>query len=176
MASTTYEPIMAALLAKLKAACGNTFLTYERGIKTIDDLAQRVNATGLALRQPALFLFDGIGFGGGLIHYEQRGRGRPTVRIMSRSIIVYARAFGPGGAPDGTPRGPAPDVTGGQVFHPLIEAVEAAFRLTDSEGALTLGGLVSHCWIEGEGHLLATELDPVNGQGMATLPIKIMVP
>lgn len=166
---------MNALLTLLQNGAGASFQTYQRGIIMLEQVAQ-TKINNVALKQPALFLYDGVGLGGGTIHYEQRGRSRPVVRIMSRTIILYAQAPGPANLPGGTPAGPQPGITGGNVFHPLIEAVEAVFQQTDSQGALTLGGLVSHCWLEGDGHLIGTELDPVTGQGMATLPVKIMVP
>ena len=177
MTSTLYEPIMVALLTLLQNGTSGVFSTYQRGIVMLEQLAQ-AKVNNQPLRQPALFLYDGVGFGEGKIKYEQRGRSRPPVRIIERTIVLYAKAPVTAGQTDGSVGGPIAGVTatGGPVFHPLIEAVEAVFQQTDSQGALTLGNLVSHCWLEGEGVLIPTEIDPVNGQGMATLPVKIMVP
>jgi hypothetical protein len=49
------------------------------------------------------------------------------------------------------------------------------FDASDSEGALTLGRTVSHCWIEGDSHWLTGDIDP-GGQGMLTIPVQIMIP
>jgi hypothetical protein len=178
--STLYDPIMNALLALLKSATGyNTpsqvFQFYQRGIIPWEMLAQTNNNQPL-IRQPALFLYDGVGFGGGTTEYEQRGRSRPVVRVITRTIIIYAQQLSAGGVPGGVTGGPIVATSGaGPVFHPLIEAVEGVFTTTDSQGALTLGGLVSHCWLEGEAWIATSEVDP-QGQGMAKLLVKIMVP
>jgi hypothetical protein len=176
-----YEPIMTALLAYLKAnIAANTFNTFQRGIVMWDELS-RVQNNLPVMRQPALFLYDGVGFGGGKTKYEQRGRGTPPVRIMDRTIVIYARMPNPGGLPGGGLGGEAVQnfmtASGAAVLHPLIEAVETAIGTSDtaSQGTLTLSGLVSHCWLEGDGMVLSPDIDE-NGQGMATLPIRIMVP
>jgi hypothetical protein len=166
---SVYEPIMAALLALLQTKCGATFGYYSRRFITWENLIQNVQTGSSPISQPALFLYDGIGFGGGRTKYEQRGRGRPPVRILLRTIVVYARI--PGG---GTAQGPDALTPGGSVFAPLAESIETAL-LPDSEGALTLGGLVSHCWIDGESHWVVGDIDP-GGQGMLTMPVQIMLP
>ena len=175
-----YDPVMNALLAYLQAKISPyTFLTFRRGIVMWEQLAMLQNGQPI-IRQPALFLFDGVGFGGGRTTYQQRGRGRPVVQIIYRTIVLYAQATAIGAQPGGQGGGPVimsstPGSGGGSYFHPLIEAVESALTISDSEGTLTLGGLVSHCWLQGDGHLVSPDIDP-GGQGMATLPIRIMVP
>ena len=165
---STYEPIMTALLALLQAKCGGTFQTYKRRFVMWEQLAQQVPA----IAQPALFLFDGVGLGGGRIKYAQKQRGLPPRRTLLRTIVLYAQI--PGG---GTPGGPDATTPGGTVLGPLAESVEAALATVDDpvQGTLTLGGLVSHCWIEGDGHWVVGDIDP-NGQGMVTIPVNIMVP
>jgi hypothetical protein len=37
-----------------------------------------------------------------------------------------------------------------------------------------LGGLVSHCYLKGNGLIMTGEIDPSRGQGMATLPLEIL--
>jgi hypothetical protein len=173
MASTVYEPIMTALYGRLQTYCavgnGGLFSTVTRYFRTWEALIQDIQSGASPLSQPALILYDGIGFGGGKTKYEQRGRGRPPVRVLMRTIVCYATL--PGGT---TAPGPDGTTSGGAVFAPLVENIEAAFA-PDSEGALTLGGLVSHCWIEGESHWITGEIDP-GGQGMFTIPVHIMVP
>jgi hypothetical protein len=162
---STYEPIMTALLAMLQTNCGATFSGYHRRFMTWE----AVIAATPAILQPALFLYDGVGLGGGKTRYHERGRGRPPVRVISRTIVVYAQT--PGG---GTPGGPDATTAGGTVFGPLAESIENAF-VPDSEGAVTLGRTVSHAWIEGDSFWITPDIDP-QGQGMLTVPVQIMIP
>lgn len=176
----SYEQIMNALLAYLKAQIpANTFLTFRRGVVQWQELGRVVNGVPI-MRQPALFLYDGPGFGGGRVRYEQRSRSLPVIRILHRTVIIYQRTPAAGGFPGGSLGGSAvQSVLGSQAspLHPLIEAVELAMETPDdaAQGALTLGGLVSHCFIEGDGLQIPPDIDP-EGQGMATLPITILVP
>jgi hypothetical protein len=55
----------------------------------------------------------------------------------------------------------------------LIDAVDTALAPNYLTGLQTLGGLVSHCWIEGKIMKDAGDLD---GDGIAIIPIKILVP
>lgn len=168
--STTYDPIMDALLALIQASCGSLFLTYSRRFLMWEDLINSIN-NGQAPAQPALYLYDGPGLGGGTIHYENRGRG-PAKRTLTRTLVIYAQI--PGG---GSPGGRDATTPGGSVFYPLLEAIEAALEQSPSNsfGTQTLGGLVTHCWIEGDGIIVTGEIDP-NGQGMATIPVNIVIP
>lgn len=168
---STYEPIMNALLALLEAQLTpGLFRTMTRRYLPWETLLSDLQQGSNPFPQPALILYDGIGFGGGKTRFEQRGRGRPPVRIMSRTIIVYAQL--PGG---NTPSGVDHDTPAGSVFAPLSEAIEGVFLTTDSENALTLGGLVSHAWIEGDSHWLTGDIDPY-GQGLMSIPVQIMIP
>ncbi len=172
MSTIIYEQVMDALLLLLKTKCGNTFSYYSRRFGTWENILQQ-NQQGLSIQQPALFLYDGIGFGGGIILYEQRGRGTPQRRTMKRTIVVYALT------PDGRAAGGIDATTpGGSVFAPLQQSIEDALAAEIGDapgGALTLGGLCSHCWIDGDIHWLTGDIDP-DGQGMFTLPINIMLP
>lgn len=168
---STYEPIMNALLALLQAQLTpGTFRTFTRRYLPWETLVSDLGQGNQPFVQPALILYDGVGFGGGKTRFEQRGRGRPPVRIISRTIIVYAQL--PGGS---TPSGVDRDTPAGSVFGPLSEAIEGVFLTTDSENALTLGGLVSHCWIEGDSHWVTGDIDQY-GQGLMTIPVQMMVP
>ena len=172
--TSVYEPIMDALLSLLQTQCGDTFLYYSRRFQTWEEVIQNSKrGQPMQLLQPALFLYDGVGFGGGRIKMDPRGRGTPTVRTMQRTIVIYAQL--PGG---GLADGPDADTAGGTVFAPLQEAVEAAFGQEVGDGpggAQTLGGLVSHCWIEGDCIWVTGDIDP-GGQGMIAIPISIMIP
>lgn len=65
------------------------------------------------------------------------------------------------------------DATGSQL-NDLVDAVEGAFA-PDNQAlhTMTLGGLVQHCWIDGE-----STFDPgdIDNFGKAILPVKILVP
>lgn len=163
---------MTALLALLQAQLvPGVFRQVQRRMVTWEQLQQDVQQGILPFPQPALILFDGAGLGGGKTRYEERGRGRPTVRIISRTIVCYAQM--PGG---NTPSGIDHTTPGGSVFAPLVEAIEGVFQTRDQDGAaLTLGGLVSHAWLEGDSVWVTGDIDPT-GQGMFTMPVQIMVP
>ncbi len=180
-----YEPIMDALLAYLQAqtAFGTDtaiFQTMQRGIVLWPRLAELVNGNPV-IRQPALFLYDGPEFGGGEIEFSRPGgRAPPPVRLLKRTIVLYARTNVAGGYPGGFIGGLATQNTitsQASILHPLIEAVETALNLPDNPetGTLTLGGLVAYCRHEGRGFQIPPDIDP-NGQGMASLPIEIKVP
>lgn len=174
-----YDQVSDALLARLQTQCGESFLYYSRRFLMWEQVAQMTNANQNPLRQPALFLFDGMGLGGGKTRYDPRMRATPTVRTMDKTIVIYARlprAGESGGSDTGVPAGPDIVTPGGTVFYPLIQAVESALIADDlSQGTLMLGGLVTHCWLEGDGFVITGETDP-DGQGMATLPVRIMIP
>lgn len=168
--NVTREQVMDAMLAFLKTDANvvELFPTISRRFMTWPQISQ-LNQNGTPMPQPALFLYDGAGLGGGIDDFDPRGRGSPKVVTLHRTIVIYARL--PGG---GLSRGPDSITPGGTVFHPLIEAVEFAMERDDSEGAVTLGGLVSHCWLQGQTVIIPGELDP-DGQGMATIPLRIMM-
>ncbi len=168
-----YEPIMNALTLLLRnALTPGVFRYVSRRFVMWEALIASIQSGVSPFQQPALLVYDGVGFGGGMTRFEQRGRGRPPVRVMSRTLVVYAQL--PGG---GTPAGPDNFTAGGTVFAPLSEAIEGVFATPDGEGAtLTLGGLVSHCWIEGSSHWVTGDIDTVGGQGMLTIPVQIMIP
>ena len=54
----------------------------------------------------------------------------------------------------------------------LLDAVEAALNPFPLE-AQTLGGLVTHCWIDGSTDYHPGDLD---GQAIAVVPVKVLVP
>ena len=169
--STLYDPIMDALLALLQESCGSLFKTYTRRFVTWQQLIQSIENGNPALFQPALLLIDSVGFGGGTTKYEQQGR-TPIRRTIQRSIVLYAQI-----TRGNTPGGYDPNVVPGSMFYPLIESVESALEPSPSSSfaVVTLGGRVTHCWLEGEGIIIPGDLDP-NGQGMATLPVSILIP
>lgn len=170
--STIYTPIMEALLLLLRTSCGTTFQTYSRRLVTWEMLAQNIQSGGAQIKQPALYLFDGVMVPeSGVVTYERTMRAVPNKRELERAIVIYAQI--PGGNSAG-----GIDLTtpGGDVLYPLIEAVENAIDPAPNPyGAQTLGGLVTHCWLQGKAYTFPGDIDP-NGQGMAILPVKLLIP
>jgi hypothetical protein len=108
--------------------------------------------------QPALFLRTGPKND----WLERQGRAPPRV-VLEAEIWIYARGSEDPNDPDAAPS---------MRLNPLIGAVEAALDPYPLE-AQTLGGLVAHCWLEGEG---AIESGDLSGQAIACLPVKMLVP
>jgi hypothetical protein len=167
---STYQPIMEAVLAFLQAQCGSTFKYYSRRFMTWEAMKES-RQSGTQILQPALFLYEGVGMGGGTINFQQAGR-TPAKRIIAGSIVVYAQMTG-----GDTPSGIDATTPGANLLYTLLESIEAAFESQDLNqfGIMTLGRLVQYCWIEGDVHLLVGDIDP-DGQGMMVIPVKIMVP
>lgn len=167
------EQVMDALLAYIQAGCTTTFKTYSRRFVTWERLIAKLsNSDPSTPPMPALYLIDSVGLGGGIDHWDPRGRASPSVVTLTRTIVIYATL------PNGdAAQGQDGTTPGGSVFHPLITAVEDTLAVPDStqQNALTLGGLVSHCWLEGDGMMMTGELDDLRGQGMQTMPVKIML-
>lgn len=183
----TREQIMENLLAQIRRSCGTTFAFYSRKFIMYLDLVQLLktpkpdNDPRNTIRSPALFLYDGPGFGGGRTIWVQGARGQPAKRTMHVTIVIYAWRDNtiPGGGQ--TPYG-ASDAAGTITLYPLIEAVEAALDPEPNlpgydlvAGSLTFGGLVTYAWIAGEGHTIPGDLDP-SGIAMQTIPLQILIP
>jgi hypothetical protein len=83
------------------------------------------------------------------------GRGIPPKRGLPVTLYLYSR----------NDDGPA-------VQNDLLDAIEAALE-PKGEESLTLGGLVSHCRIEGE---IETDEGLLDSQAVAVIPISILVP
>lgn len=168
------EVIMQALLSRLQTKCGAAFATYSRRMQMYDDLIQQLQ-NGTAPKFPALYTYDGVGFGGGITRWDQGGQSiaGPVKRIMNVTLVIYALK-----PSANTPNGPDMTDPGAVDLYPLIELVEDALD-DDSEnnqyGVLTLGGLCRRCWIEGEGFLIPGDID-TTGLTMQTIPVRILIP
>lgn len=177
MTTDVRDLAMTALLAHVQAQCGTLFKTYSRRFVMWDDLVNMLaqnapQGTGLPPDFPALFVYDGIGFGGGVNTWRQTGDAKPPVRTFTVTLVAYARKTNAG-----TPEGADNQQIGMTILTPLVAAVEAAFQYVDapSFGTLTLGGLVRRAWLEGDGHSVPGDIDP-SGLAMQTFPVKIMLP
>jgi len=140
----TREPIYAALYAKLSAAAG--FVTTSRKLKHWSDTPPA--------DQPALFL-------------SQRHEttvpmppGMPYRYVFHVDVYLYAYT------------GASPDVAPATILNPLHDAVHAALAPNAVTGKQNLGGLVEHCWIEGD---TATDEGTLGSQGVFIIPISILV-
>jgi hypothetical protein len=94
-------------------------------------------------------------------HYPPREiRQLPSKRTIAAEIWVYTDA------------GKDPNANPEAALNDIVDAVEAALA-PGLNGAQTLGGLVSHCWIEGMVEQYPGVLD---GIAKAIIPVKILVP
>jgi hypothetical protein len=153
------EPIYAALFALLQQQLQGsppTFVTVGRRHVSPDELGPA--------QQPALF-----SIGVGAVD-NPRPEGTPGKVTLKALLIVYAF-----GSALNQPPGEETELTE-TVINNLILAVRTALAPAFPNGGFnrqTLGGLVRHCWIEGE-----VSVDPgVYGQQAAALiPVHILVP
>lgn len=138
------EAIMSALF---------TLATGAAGFKTT---GRRLVLWSQCPEQPALFLRNV-----GDDYPAKVARGLPTRVTLHAEIWLYANV------------GVSPANVPGTTLNNLIDLVEAALKPAPAYEVQTLGGLVSHCWIEGR-----IELDPgdIDGQAKAIIPIRILVP
>ena len=183
------ETIMQGLFDRIKKSCGATFAFYSRKFITWQDLGQMITspATDRDPRQlpraPALFLYDGFGFGGGRNTWTQGARGQPAKRSMTPTVVIYGWRDSRGEpvlntpTPAGASNGPA-----ASYFYPLMDAVEAAMDPEPNlpgfdalAGSITLNGIVTFAWIEGTGEIYPGDIDPI-GLGMTTIPLRIVIP
>jgi hypothetical protein len=103
--------------------------------------------------QPALFLRNT-----GTVYERQ---GSLLKRVLKAEIWIYSQA------------GKNVDFAPGIALNNLIDAIEAALDPGPTSDRQTLGGLVQHCWLDGDGVDDPGDLD---GQAKAVLPVKIALP
>jgi hypothetical protein len=105
---------------------------------------------------PALFI-QTVG-----THYAPREvRGLPPKRTITAELWVY------------TDVGKDPNANPEEALNDIIDAIETAISPQIVGGVQTLGGLVSHAWIEGEIEQFPGVLD---GIAKAIIPVKILIP
>lgn len=103
--------------------------------------------------QPALFMVQKS-------ETAQRTKGLPPKWTFSVELFVYVHA------PDDL----SPPASS---LNPLIDAIEAVLAPTVTADNQTLGGLVDHAWIAGR---IETDEGALGGQGVAIIPLNIIVP
>lgn len=150
-----YEPIWVALFALLKLHLADVCVTMGR---------QHVRPPMLPLEsQPAMFLPQARET------YTGRPSGTGGKVTLSGFIILYFQAPLPLLEDIG-----AETELGATTLNALMRCIRKALKPDDfAKQTLTLGGLVQHCWIEGD-----VDQDPgiQSQQGAAVVPIKILVP
>ncbi len=138
------EAIMQALFALVSTSTG--FTTASRRLKLWGDVGSS--------DKPALFMYERGD--------EYRGAERyvpPTV-TMNVDLFIYIDA------------GKDLSIEPITVLNPLVDAISAALTPSKSAGGKqTLGGLVSHCWIDGK---IMKDPGDLDGDGLAIIPVKIL--
>lgn len=154
MASPTRNQVMTALFALVSSAA--PFAWTERKVRLWGDVPQDQRPyLGMGERQE-----NNAGNTRGLA-------GAPVVRTWHAEFFVYTWAKDlVGSAPPGSPV-PA------DLLNPLLDAIEDAMQPDALTGRQTLGGLVTHAWIVGDTLKVPGDID---GDGMAIIPVSILVP
>lgn len=92
----------------------------------------------------------------------ERKKGLPTKWTGAYDLMLYVHT----GAQND------PSVTPASLLNPLLDAIEAALTVDDPfDNACTLGGLVSHCAIEGD---ITKFLGSLGDEAVAIVPIEIL--
>lgn len=113
---------------------------------------RRVQFWKLVSEQPACFLRN--------VKDEIHRQGIQSVLVMHCEVWIYCQS----GADD----------VPGTALNNLIDDLETAFVPDNTTlNTFTLGGLVQHCWIEGE---VAYDPGDVDKQAKAVVPVLILVP
>lgn len=148
------ETIMQALFALLKNAEG--FVSYSRRMAQATDVPPNM--------QPALIMYE--------VNEQNKSssKGTPPINYLFVKIIILARV------PHASKW--SPDQQGGaQILNPLMDAVETAVPFDPFNGLQTLGGLVERViWDEEDETIKDVGDTDANGQAIAVMPLKIIVP
>jgi hypothetical protein len=154
-AAVDREAIWAALFAWFQAQLGAQFTTMGRKHVQPPQLTEA--------EQPAFFQVAGKE-----LHIPDKPPGAPTRLVLRGILILYVFDDGP------LEQAGSERLLAETTLNNLLKAIDAALTPDNLvTGKFTLGGLVTHCWIEGE-----SELDPgiFGPQAAAILPIHILVP
>lgn len=146
----TREPIYAAVFAFFSGLLlsGNpVFRSATRKATTWDNVP--IEAT------PALLMTQ-------VRELAQYRKGLPTIWRLNVNLMLYVH----------TGAGNDPDIVPSQIFNPLVDAIVASLAVDDqSNNACTLGGLVSHCAVEGAIEIFEGDLDD---WAIVVIPITIL--
>ncbi len=146
----TREPLYAAVFAffsALTVGASPAFATATRKIKTWEDCGIE--------QQPALLMRQ-------MAERSTYKKGFPLVWRCDIALMLYVHT---GAQMDDT-------VVPSQLLNPLLDAIEAAVRVDDpGNQAATLGGLVSHCAIEGDVQIFEGSL---GDEAVAVVPLMFL--
>lgn len=148
---STRDAIYAALFAKLldmgprNDGGDDTFRVMSRRWKTWTDCPI----------QPALFQREQE-----RERYVQAGRGLPPKVTLQAQLWIYTRA------------GDDPNILPSTSLSAILDRLDLLLKV-DAFGYQTLGGIVSHAWIEGD---LMKDPGDTDGQAVAIVPIWMLVP
>src|SRR5579862_8742709 len=130
---------MSALFALVSGSA--SFNLASRRLKLWNEVA--------ATDKPAIFMYERDD------EYKGAERYVPPTVTMNVDLFIYIEA--------GKDQSVAP-IT---VLNPLIDAVDAALAPSRTTGRQTLGGLVSHCYIDGK---IMKDPGDLDGDGIAVIP------
>jgi len=137
------EQIMQALFALVSGS--SSFVTASRRLKLWTDVSEA--------EKPAIFQYE---------RDDVYSNGKQYLPIVEMNVELYVY----------TAPGMDSGVTPISILNPLIDAIDAALRPGPaSNGRQTLGGLVSHCYIDGK---VMKDPGDIDGDGIAVIPIKIL--
>ena len=146
----TREPVYASLFAffsGLTSGAGPLFVTATRKPTTWES-APPEDQPMLLQRQRS--------------EIANRRKGLPTIWTLNVDLMLFVHT----GAQND------PSVVPAQLMNPLLDAIEAALAIDDpANNACTLGGLVSHCAIEGPIEIF---LGSLGDEAVAIVPLQIL--
>lgn len=146
--NVTRETVYAALFALVSGSA--SFATSSRRLEHWSDVGPE--------EHPAIFQRE-------LDEERISQRGVPPKVKLNVELYVYAHTLA---------QQLAPNVVPSQVLNPLLDAIDAALVPDDAANSvLTLGGLVSHCWIDGKTEIFE---GVIGDQAVAIIPVAILVP
>jgi hypothetical protein len=149
------EPVWAALFALLKRIPNQLFTITSRQHTQPPTLAPEM--------QPGLFLIQARET------RTPRPAGFPVKITLNGFLVVYFQSPQPLVDEIG-----AETMVGATQLNALLAAIDTALIPDNvATGKLTLGGMVEHCWIEGD---IDMDTGIYGQQGAAILPIKMLVP
>src|SRR5690348_10408070 len=118
---STREQIMQALFNLVSGAAG--FVTTGRRLKLWNKLS--------ASETPALFMYE---------RDDVYTLGNQYLQVVEMNVDLFVY----------TKPGMGSGVTPVSIMNPLLDAIDTALKPSPVNNRQTLGGLVSHCWIDGK--------------------------
>ena len=148
----TREQVFSAIEALLTTVPGINFVSRRMMLPA----AFTTTAATVDERLPALIVWEQNE------ETKHKGLGIPPTRTWSAWLVVYFKNM---------------DVTvaGATIINPILDGIEAALAPNVVTNKQTLGGLVSHAWIEGPAHIALGDIDQ-QGFGGCVVEVHILVP